>query len=467
MNKKIIILLSIVFALSLILLISADWTPQSNINLRDLYNISNVPSYNGTNINLTGLYYGNGSQLTDVSTTETLWNANYTTFLTHINWSVASNGTLMFASNWNATNTSYYLVTNPFGFYNSTDFSISDYYLNNNPFGYYNSTNPSPETLWNANYSTFLTHIDWGEATNGTLYLSSNPSGYIDWSNAVNGTLVELSTLIGFGYYNSTDFSIGDYYLKNNPFEFWNDTYATFNKTYADNLYSTISEPLWGANYSTFLTISAWNDTGLIRDWNDSSLIIDWNATGYIKDWTFIEVDPFWLANYSAYNNSWSSTYNATYDLWAYNQTIPANLYTDSKLNTTFFNATNVNPVTGTPAGTVVNLRSYDGISYNLTEVSSDIELIVNFTGITTFNQLIFRYKSDVTESHNLFLYIWDYVNSAWESYKTIANTEGEYVIETVTIYDTEVHVSGGVVQVRFYSNNAGGATHLHQFDWV
>ena len=139
----------------------------------------------------------------------------------------------------------------------------------------------------------------------------------------------------------------------------------------------------------------------------------------------------------------------------------------EDKLITTFFNATNVNPVTGTPAGTVALLQLKDGISYNLTEVSSDMELIVNFTGITTFNQLIIRYKSASNENHNMIIYIWDYPTSTWESWSTIGNTENEYIMDTHFIFDGENHISGGVVQVRFYSNNPGGSTHLHQFDWV
>ena len=56
------------FAIFLILIAGSVWatdfTPQGNINLRDYYNITNVPYYNGTDINLTGNYYGNGSELT-------------------------------------------------------------------------------------------------------------------------------------------------------------------------------------------------------------------------------------------------------------------------------------------------------------------------------------------------------------------------------------------------------------------
>jgi len=52
-------------------------------------------------------------------------------------------------------------------------------FLTNLPAG--NETDP----YWLANYSIFLTHITWAEATNGTL--------------------AELSTILGFSYYNSTN----------------------------------------------------------------------------------------------------------------------------------------------------------------------------------------------------------------------------------------------------------------------
>ncbi|HJX51002.1 MAG TPA: hypothetical protein VJ438_06075, partial [Candidatus Nanoarchaeia archaeon] len=67
----------------------------------------------------------------------------------------------------------------------------------------------SSETNWNANYSTFLTHINWATASNGTLAF--------------------LSTILGFNYYNSTNFPYT--HLSN----FTNDgvfiTNATMNKT--------------------------------------------------------------------------------------------------------------------------------------------------------------------------------------------------------------------------------------------
>jgi len=80
-------------------------------------------------------------------------------------------------------NTSYYLSSNPFSFYNVTTAPI---YINDTFVG---------------NYSDFLTHISWSDAVNGTLYLSSNPYGFYNSTHpqtetdplAYNGTLMFVS----------------------------------------------------------------------------------------------------------------------------------------------------------------------------------------------------------------------------------------------------------------------------------
>lgn len=170
--------------------------------------------------------------------------------------------------------------------------------------------------------------------------------------------------------------------------------------------------------------------------------------------------DATWLVNWSKYNETWTSSYNQTT-----NDSINNNI--DSKLTTIFYNATNVNAVTGTPSGTVELLQVYNSTSYNISEDGSDMELIVNFTGITEFNQLIVRYKSSDTESHTMAIQIWSYTDSDWEDYRTVGNTENVYNIFTMSVFDDDEHVDGGTVQVRFYTDNLGAQTHLHQFDWV
>jgi len=49
-------------------------------------------------------------------------------------------------------------------------------------------------------------------------------------------------------------------------------------------------------------------------------------------------------------------------------------------LSTIFYNATAIDVVTGTGAGVLNDIQSYNQISYNVTEVNSDYELRVNFS---------------------------------------------------------------------------------------
>jgi len=167
--------------------------------------------------------------------------------------------------------------------------------------------------------------------------IDGSESAFTGWDKDASDDL-ELSTILAFNYYNSTDFSISDYLTK----ALWNTNYTANNDLWLADTNTQLSDgdisafgyikdytetdPYWLANYSDFLTISAWNDTGLIKnwdpnnyikDWNVDNYIKDWNSTGFIKDWSYIDTDTWdtsWLSNWTAYNSSWSSTYNATYD---------------------------------------------------------------------------------------------------------------------------------------------------------
>jgi len=200
--------------------------------------------------------------------------------------------------------------------------------------------------------------------------------------------------------YNETNYI--DTTISNNN-ESWtstyNDTYAalvtdnsSWNQSYADTLYAgieweynqtessnsytdsiiAINNASWTSTYNA--TYDSHNSTGLIRDWNSTELIINWSITEtdslayngtltYLDDliaWNYYnasnpqtELDPLWSSNFTLYNNSWTSTYNATYDalvtdnsswnqsyadtlysniIWGYNQTVPAQNYVDSQL---------------------------------------------------------------------------------------------------------------------------------------
>ena len=146
-----------------------------------------------------------------------------------------------------------------FGYYNSTDFVITDYFTKTEitNFGYYNSSDFS--------ISDYFTS----------------------------------SEVLAFNYYNSTDFSISDYVTSStlDGYNYWNDTYATFNKTYADTLYydlgnsfgyynvttaPTYVNDTFSANYSTYLTLFNWNKTYADTLYADISVVTDnssWNQT--------------------------------------------------------------------------------------------------------------------------------------------------------------------------------------------
>jgi len=347
MKREILVFLNIFFLLIFMIGIisGADWTPQGNISLRNTYYILNAPYYNGTNINITGWIISGGYNLTNLfSTAEPFWNSNYSTFLTHITWANAVNGTLMQQANWNATNTSYYLQTNPFGFYNST--------------------NPPPadaETLWNANYSVYLTKPTWAQVINGTA-ITMTTGAY-----AINDSLWSLnysnfSTI--YGYVNNGTFHIEGNELtdvlnwtklQNYPVSCPSDTFVT---QIGDTITCTaINEALWNANYSTYLTKPTWaqamNNT-LMQQAN-------WNATNtsyYLTTNPFafynITTAPIYLndtfrgTNYSTFlthmpYSAWNAT-NTSYIRWieATNGTLmPYSAW--NATNTSYYLASNPN----------------------------------------------------------------------------------------------------------------------------
>jgi hypothetical protein len=139
-----------------------------------------------------------------------------------------------------------------------------------------------------------------------------------------------------------------------------------------------------------------------------------------------------------------------------------------TQLETTYINASVNYTIRGTPAGTIQNLQIYDSIPYNVTEVAGAIGLDfrINFTGVTSFNQLKVRYKSSVAESHTMYMQIYDTELGTWENYYTLGAV-ADYANLGFAIDDEADHIINGVVQVRFYQADNGNTNHIHYFDWV
>ena len=256
---------------------------------------------------------------------------------------------------------------------------------------------------------------------------------------------------------------------------------STFNisiTTYIDNQDSMINTSATEYADNQFIVLANENNLNV----NSSVFwgLLDDIGEFFLRSGTFLRFNTTKFN--TTYDAKYTDTYNAIYDIWALNQTIPlhdaygnywginfttgSNVYTDEKLITVFYNASSVVTKIGTPEGALSDIQAKDSISFNVSESSSDIDLRINFTNIDSFNQFVFRYKSDPTETHTSTIFVWDFTNEVWESYLTIGDAH-EYVILETSIFDEENHLSGGVVALRFFSENPGGSTHKHQFDWV
>jgi hypothetical protein len=478
---------------------------------------------------------------------------NYSSFLNKINWSQAVNGTLMLSANWNATNTSYYLVSNPYSYYNITTAPI-----------YVNDT-------FGANYSTYLSLFNWNKTYADTLYYGlSNPYGYynssslpesINYSNATSTFVpytgatgsVDLganaltsnyltlnATSTGIMFRNETDeflslysdntdtldlgknylvFDITDklggfLFMRNSDSKqlfkvnmdteianfsgdvFSNNYNLTDGYLYATNGTYLTSESLWNANYSDFLNKITWTEAvngTLALNSSLSNYYLASNPNAYYNITTApIYINDTFRQNYSTYLTlfNWNKTYadtlyspvaeplslhlnqnnwnndSAGYIYWdAANARI---VFNQTKLETMYFNASAISAVRGTGAGVIGNLLTYDGISYNVTEASgaTGLDFRVNFTGITSFNQIVFRYKSTAGENHLVNVQLYDFADGDWENYATLGEVS-EYNIKQIGVFDESEHISGGVVQLRFYQSANGNTGHVHYYDWV
>lgn len=273
------------------------------------------------NLNLT--YLNDSIVLIDTNTNESLYNwvvgQGYTS--SALAWSDVDNGT-------------FYYKNNPFGFYNITNFDNSSFQVKNN------------KTLI-GNYSA---SIDFCIA--GGKCLSSSGSGNVnsvnerDYFLSINSTTGDVYILFNWTRLNQTinqlendtTYTAGsNLTLSTNEFsvdvpslvDYFNSLYQA-----VGNYLTSAVEKLTSENDYISVNVS----TGSVGiTFNESRLnnTIDDRASG-------VETDPLWSGNYSAFNVTWSSTYNVTYD--AYNNTgLIKNwsqeiITADGHVNTTLYN---------------------------------------------------------------------------------------------------------------------------------
>jgi len=197
------------------------------------------------------------------------------------------------------------------------------------------------------------------------------------------------------------------------------------------------------------------------------------NSSGYNK--TVLKIDGGHLANFTNYDITTTGNITANWFNGRFNWTsgdtwnsFNGNTLTfnDSMLSTIYYNASAIQVITGTGAGTLADIQTYNRITYNVTEVLSDYDLRVNFTGITDFTTLLVRHKCSDDNGHVSSIEIWDYSDSNWEGYGYLTESVTS-AIKTLGVYDASDHIQDGIVQVRFFQEEVGNALHIQRFDWV
>lgn len=186
---------------------------------------------------------------------------------------------------------------------------------------------------------TNASNCDDGEYLDGSG-ACINLNNTIDLRDTDTNETTRVNALYSFGYYNSTDFDINDYYLTSNPFGFFNLTDFDFNDYYLN------SNPY---NYynSTTLTLEDTNETERVNalysfgyynatDFDFNDYYLNSNPYGFYNATNpQTESDPLWSSNYTAYNASWSSIQNDSY----YLVSNPYSFYNSTTLSITDTNA--------------------------------------------------------------------------------------------------------------------------------
>jgi len=404
-----------------------------------------------------------------VTEVDALWYANYTAM--NSTWNTTYNSTYD-AKPDNVYNSSYEYWDNAtlMDTYNSS----YEYYQNATLLDTYNITYDSkPDNVYNSTYEWFLnttifqvynSTYEW--FLNTTIFQTYN-STYDSFNNHAHDQDLNTTDDVIFNTLNSTanayffeDIFVGNYIYEEGDtgtfIQFPGDRHI---HTYAGGY--PVAEFIGGSPKGFLLLGDGVEEVDLIvyGSTNQELLHVDSvldevNITGLLN------------VNGSTISNWFNGTFNwTTTDEWSSFDGVVFD-FNESQLATVYYNASTIEVVTGTGAGTIDLLQVYDQITYNVTEANSDIDFRVNFTGITEFTTLLVRHKADIDAGHISAIQIWDYDTETWEGYGYLTeSTTAE--IKTLGVYDDTDHIEDGVVSVRFFQEEVGNAGHIHQFDWV
>lgn len=205
-------------------------------------------------------------------------------------------------------------MQNKYNITNVTYVNSTLYYGNGSQLTGVTVSTSNSSTYWDGYNDTNSTQF---ENSNGQLHIISSwlttfVNNLLIWTS-ISGRPTVLSNFTNdLGFYNSSTLQNNSQLTNDN--NYWNSTYAGFNKTYGDTLYSSISEPLWSNNQSNYYT---------------KSEIL---AFGYYNSTDFVITDYFTKSEINSFNYYNSSNFNIT-DYFTSSQILAFNYYNSSNFN--------------------------------------------------------------------------------------------------------------------------------------
>jgi hypothetical protein len=281
--------------------------------------------------------------------------------------------------------------------YNQTVAAI-DYIASLN---YVNSTYNATYDSWA--YNQTVAAIDYIQSLGYSN--STYNSTYNTW--AYNQTVAAIDYIASLGYLNST----------------YNSTYDTW----AYNQTTPAIDYILSLNYSN--STSSYNSTYDTWSYNQTTpaiLYCDANFINWANE-SDLNVNSsnstIWWAGYSSVPSAWTDTYNSTYNSWAYNQTIPAMDYADGKfilqVDENYLNTNSSNYWDGLDdplaSWTDTYNATYNTYAYNQTTAAIDFVQSLGYVN-STYNSTYNTWAYNQTTAAIDYVNAQNYINSTYNS---------------------------------------------------
>jgi len=246
------------------------------------------------------------------------------------------------------------------------------------------------------------------------------------------------------------------------------------------------------------LNVSHANTAGTADSWNtDLGVLTTPNATQFDGTGNELNLDESWLTTMGntlwcaltgctmsgdidmGGNNIITNQINATYfnfttDEWFDFENHNNLVFNESKLSSTYYNATQSVLIRGTlDDGTIVNTQHpdaiFDGVCINFSEESGSpaLDLRVNFTGVESFNRGAMRYKTSSLSGDFPIRQLWSYGDEAWHNFPILPENDDGFVEVTQPVFDNADHIQDGIIQMRLYKASNGNTNNHYYIDWV